>query len=172
MLIVEDGTGVEDANSYIDTSFAENYLLGERLTQFSVLSNEEKEAAIISGTQLVDNLYTWEGRRKSLEQGLNWPRSGVEIDGFTIEGIPAAIKKAVCEAVFLFISGESFYSTENDRVVTSEKVDTLQITYGNTKESGKTVHSRFEVLDMLCRDLIKTTTMGGSSVGSAAVLRV
>jgi hypothetical protein len=171
--VVEDGNGYEDANAYVDLSFVEKYLMGDRLIEFQALAQEQREAAIITATQLIDVSYGWLGRKSTYDQGLNWPRVGVMVDGFEVVGIPSQIKKAVCEAVYFVVTNEELYSTENDKFITSEKVDTLQVTYGRLAESGKAVSTRFEILDKLLRGLyrpeIKT---GGSSVGSARVERV
>jgi len=175
MFEVEDGTGLEDANAYVDIPFVEKYLIGERLAQFKDLSDEEKQAAIIAGTQLVDISYDWIGSRKSLEQGLNWPRADVILQGFTIEGIPAAVKKATCEAVYLSMTEESLFSNENDKEVARERIEgAIDTSYVNPKDKVKETVTRFEILDKLLKGLYgkeEPQTMGGSSVGSASVER-
>jgi hypothetical protein len=170
---VEDGTGLASANTYVDIPFVEGYLMGDRLTKFQALTPEQQEAAIITATQLVDISYNWQGRKAAYEQGLNWPRLDVSVDGYEVTGVPAAVKKAVCEAVYFVVTNEELYSTENDKFITSEKVDTLQVTYGRLTESGKAVSTRFEILDKLLRELYRPEIKaGGSSVGSARVERV
>jgi len=174
MLIVEDGTGVEDANAYIDISYAETHLMGERLTRFD--EYPDKDAAIIAATQLVDISFEWRGKRKSLEQGLNWPRAGVELDGFTVEGIPAAVKRAVCEAVWLVMTEESLFSTENNREVVRERIEgAVDISYANPKDIINPAASRFEILNKILKGLYgeaEETSAGGSSIGSMQVARV
>jgi len=176
MLIVEDGTGIEDANAYADIPYVENKLMGDRLTQFTALSEDEKEAAIIAGSQLVDISYEWMGNRKTLGQGLAWPRTGVELDGFTVEGVPAAVKKATCEAVWLSMTEESLFSTENNKEVARERVEgAVDISYVNPKDKVNVSVTRFEILDKLLRGLYgkdEPAGVGGSSVGSAQVERV
>jgi len=176
MLIAEDGTGVEDANAYIDIPYVETHLLGERLTRFTGLSDDEKEAAIIAATQLVDISFEWLGKRKTFEQGLNWPRACVELDGFTVEGVPAAVKKAACEAVWLVMTEESLFSTENNKEVARERVEgAVDISYVNPKDIINPAASRFEILNKLLKGLYgaeEEKSVGGSSVGSIEVARV
>jgi hypothetical protein len=158
----------------VDVSFIEAHLIGDRLTQFEELSQDAKEAAIITATQLVDISYEWKGTRKSLEQGLSWPRNGVKHDGFEITGIPAAVKKAVCEAVWLSMTEESLFSTENNKEVVRERVEgAVDVSYANPKDRINGSATRFEVLDKLLRGLYgKVESVGGgSSVGSARVER-
>ena len=172
MLVVEDGTGIETANSYADILFAQSYLLGERLALFNDLSDDQKEAALIHGSFFVDNAYIFRGNRASAEQGLNFPRTDLIVENFEITGIPAAIKRAAVEAAFLYASGESFFSTEADKTVASEKVDVIAVSYFDPKDRIKTNQTRFEVLNMLLRKYIREEEKkGGSSIGSANVIR-
>jgi hypothetical protein len=171
--IVEDGTGIEDANAYVDEDFVKNYFMGERLTQFIEL--EDKESVIVSATQLVDISYDWIGGRKSLEQGLNWPRTEAELYGFIAEGIPSAVKKATCEAVWLSMTEESLFSNENNREVARERVEgAVDVSYVNPKDMVKETVTRFEILDKMLRGLYRVDEVQscGSSIGSAKVVRV
>jgi hypothetical protein len=173
--IVEDGTGIEDSNAYVNSEYVENYLLSERLDQFKALSDEDKEAAIIAGTQLVDISYEYIGNRASLEQGLNWPRVDAEYQGFVIEGVPSAVKKATCEAVWLAMTMEDgLYSNEADKEVASERIEgAVAISYVNPKDRAKETATRFEILDRVLCGLYNTgEQQGGPSVGSAPVIRV
>jgi hypothetical protein len=172
MLVVEDGTGLPDSNAYIDVSFVDTYLMGDRLAQFSALSGEEQEAAIIEASRAVDTLFEWKGSRMSLEQGLAWPRLNVEFDGFPVTGIPKAVKQAAAEIVFLLVSGDELFTTGADKVVTSERVDTLAVTYATARESGAAAATRFSVLNGLLRGLYRADSSGSSRVGSVRVERV
>jgi hypothetical protein len=168
-LIIEDGTGIVDATAYVSVPFVENYFTGGRLDRFNELS--DKDSVIVTATQLVDISYEWLGTRKTLDQGLSWPRTGAVFDGFTVEGVPAAVKKAVCEAVWLSMTEESFFSTENDKEVARERVDVIDVSYVNPKDRKETA-TRFEILDKLLRNLYHTKEKSsGSSVGSARVER-
>jgi len=171
--IVEDGTGIKDANAYVDPGFVENYFHSDRLAQFTALSADEKIAAIITGSQLVDISYEWKGTRSTIEQGLSWPRDDVDFDGHEVIGIPAAVKKATCEAVWIAMTEESLYSTEGDKEVASERIEgAVAITYVNPKDRVKENITRFEVLDRILRGLYETgDQQDGPSVGSSPVIR-
>jgi hypothetical protein len=170
--VLETGQGVIGANAYADVPFVEDYLIGGRLTQFTALNAEEKEAAIIEASRAVDTLFSWKGTRLTLEQGLAWPRWGVQYDGFEITGVPRAVKQAAAEIIFLLLSGNELFTTSADKVVTSEKVDTLAITYATAKESGAAAATKFSVLNGILRGLYLMNGSGGSSVGAARVERV
>jgi hypothetical protein len=116
MLIVEDGTGLADANAYIDIDFVDNYLIGDQLTAWEALTEPEQESAIIKATRFID-LMDWKGTRKTLEQALEWPRLGVEYQGFEIEGLPNPVKKATAEAVYVVLNTPELYNQSSDKEV-------------------------------------------------------
>jgi hypothetical protein len=169
-LLVEDGAGIPDANAYISIPYASQYFRNKRLEAWEALTVDEQEGAIISGTQLVDISFKWKGARKTLEQGLNWPRAGIALDGFPIEGVPVMVKKASAEAAYLSMTNDSLYSDENDKKVISEKVDIIAVTYASAKESGAA--TKFEVLDKILRGLYIVEPASSSSVGASRVERV
>ena len=172
MFIFEDGTGVADANAYVDALYVEGYLMGDRLARFNELSEDDKNAAIVLGSQLVDISYKWEGCRQSLEQGLNWPRTGVEMHGFAVEGVPSAVKKATAEAVWLAMTEDTLFSTDSRDVVRERIEGAVDISYANPKDSLNDSVTRFEILDKILRGLFKKDDADtGSSIGSAHVVR-
>jgi hypothetical protein len=172
-LITEDGSGLPDANAYVDGTYVESYLLGDQREAFTVLSGPEKEVAIIRATRFIDYAFTWLGTRKTLEQGLLWPRTGVKLDGFPLEGVPAQVKKAAAEAVWLAIEGEEFFATDSDAEVSSEQVDVIKVSYREPGTGGQKAASRFDVLNKLLRGMYKADTASGSGgVTNARVRRV
>jgi hypothetical protein len=171
-LVVEDGTGVPDANTYVDSDIVENYFLGDRLARFNGL--DDKDQVLVSATQLVDISYDWKGTRCGIDQGLAWPRDDVEFEGHVITGIPAAVKKAVCEAVWLAMTEKSLFSTKNHQVIIRERVEgAVDVSYAGPGDKGNNAITRFELLDKLLRGLFNTDApLGGSSIGSVPVERV
>jgi hypothetical protein len=169
-LIVEDGSGLPDANAYVDIPYVSSYLLGEQLEAWEALSEPEQESAIIKATRAVDTLYDWLGTRKTLEQGLSWPRSNVVYEGFEIEGVPSAVQKATAEAVGLVLDGAEFFSEEADMEIASEKVDVIAVSYRTRQTGEKKEATKFEALNRLVRGLYRTE--GGGGFGAARVERV
>jgi hypothetical protein len=169
-IVAEDGFGLQTSNAYVDIPYVSAYLLGEQLAAWGALSETEQEAAIIRATRAVDALYDWKGTRKTLEQSFNWPRVGIEFEGFEIIGVPAAVKKATAEAVGLFLDGAEFFSGEADVAVTSERVDVISVSYAAPQAGANREATKFEVLNRLVKGLIKTGN-GSGGFGSAPVLR-
>lgn len=80
-LIVEDGSSLEDADSYISVSDADAYHSKRGATLWSALTVDEKEQALRRATEYMVGEYRdrWLGRRAKAVQGLDWPRVGVII---------------------------------------------------------------------------------------------
>jgi hypothetical protein len=171
MLIVEDGSGLAGSNTYADIPYVSGYLLGEQLEAWEALEEPEQEAAIIRATRAVDVLYDWLGTRKTPDQNLNWPRSGVTFEGFEITGVPAAVRKAVAEAVRLVLEGAEFFSDEAGMEKVSEKVDVITVSYRTRQAGEKKEATKFEVLNRLARGLYREDT-GSGGFGTARVERV
>ncbi|MDR3124048.1 MAG: hypothetical protein LBU16_09775 [Treponema sp.] len=170
MLIVETGSGIVGADAYVDIPYVSAYLVGEQQKAWEMLDEPEQEAAIIRATRAVDVLYDWLGSRKTLDQGLSWPRFRVMFEGFKIEGVPAAVQKAAAEAVGLVLEGEEFFSNEADMEVASERVDVIAVTYRVRQAGEKKEATKFEALNRLVRGLCRTESRSG--VGAARVERV
>ncbi|MDR1505642.1 MAG: hypothetical protein LBI67_00920 [Treponema sp.] len=172
-LIIEDGSGIPGANAYIGTSFVDEYFLGERLTTWRALEQEGQESFIISAAGYVDIAFDWQGIRKTPEQGLSWPRTGILFDGFPVDGVPVQVKKAAAETVWLLIEGEELFSTDSDTEIASEQVDVIKISYREPGENGQKAASRFDVLNKLLRGFYKTDAPARSGgFSSSRVLRV
>jgi len=102
VMVVEDGTNVAGANSYVDLTFANNYLQYNIHTAsvWSALTDDVKKACLIRGTQVVDNYFNYEGLKTYDDSALRWPRYGADdLDGIVIPDnvIPIQLKQAVCE---------------------------------------------------------------------------
>jgi hypothetical protein len=160
-LIVEDGSGLPGANAYIDIVYVSAYLLGEQLEAWAALSEPQRESAIIRASRFIDT-FDFVGTRKTLEQGLSFPRTGVSFDGFPVEGVPVRVKMATAEAVWLAIDGEEFFATDSDAEVSSEQVDVIKVTYRDPGTNEGKAASRFDVLNKLLRNLYKADTVSGS----------
>jgi hypothetical protein len=74
-VIVEDGTVVPTANSYIDVAYAEAFHLGSLYNdQWETADAEQKAASIISATRAIDANVNFNGYLIDPAQPLKWPR--------------------------------------------------------------------------------------------------
>ncbi|WP_192560281.1 DnaT-like ssDNA-binding protein [Pseudomonas allokribbensis] len=76
-LIIEDGTGRPDAESYASAEDLAMYAV-----KFGVVIPAEVPAqeALLRRAALAMDGMTWKGRKTNSEQALSWPRRGVELD--------------------------------------------------------------------------------------------
>ena len=128
MLIVEDGLGLPNADSYIDVDFADSYFLKRGITQWASLTN--KESLIIRAMDYIENNYSYKGTKLVSTQALQFPRL---IDGETV--YPIALKNAVCELALK--SNEEDLLADTDKTTIREKVGTLEIEYDPNQDNIK-----------------------------------
>lgn len=79
-LIVEDGTGLPDANTYVDLTYAAQYLENTgRKDAWGLFSTAQKSAGLIQGTDYLDQVFRkrYKGIKFSSTQRLEWPRNDV-----------------------------------------------------------------------------------------------
>ena len=80
-LIVEDGTGKSDAESFASVANADAQMTALGITIWTSLVTEEKEQALRRATQYMEQAYRlrWYGYRTTNGQALSWPRAEVPI---------------------------------------------------------------------------------------------
>lgn len=142
-IIVEDGTGIYQANSPVSIEDADAFWAQQG--NFDWDASEDKGAALVRGTQYVAQRYAdrWKGKRTyGRQQTLDWPRTGVvDRDGNEVadDEMPIEYKNAVYVASLMASLGETDMTTEESRVIRSEKIGAMAITYesaGSWTEAG------------------------------------
>ena len=77
MIIVEDGSGKADANSYASAADGDAYHAKHLYSSpWTSADPERKEIALQMATNVLDSVVDWNGSRSSSEQALDWPRTG------------------------------------------------------------------------------------------------
>lgn len=175
-LIVEDGSGISDSNSYCDLDFALEYCVNHGYTSWVDMTEDEQKVYLIKGTSFVDNFYEWKGYKRTSVQSLEFPRNGLIDNNKTeILGIPNNLKKAVIEAAFINLSSEVdnlFVSRDENGAIKRQKVDELEVEYFGESEATETeaeYKTTYQVLNKLLKGLYKEKEM--SSVCTKAIWR-
>lgn len=175
-LIVEDGSGISDSNSYCDLDFALEYCVNHGYTSWIDMTEDEQKVYLIKGTSFVDNFYEWKGYKRTSVQSLEFPRNGLIDNNKTeILGIPNNLKKAVIEAAFINLSSEVdnlFVSRDENGAIKRQKVDELEVEYFGESEATETeaeYKTTYQVLNKLLKGLYKEKEM--SSVCTKAIWR-
>lgn len=76
-LIIEDGTGKPDAESYASAEDLAMYAVKFGVT---IPADMPAQEALLRRAALAMDGMTWKGRKSNSEQALSWPRRGVELD--------------------------------------------------------------------------------------------
>lgn len=132
-MVVEDGTGLSDADSFVSVTYAETYFSTRNVTEWASLLN--KEALLIQATDYMEAVYSeaWKGTTLLDTQALSFPRI---IDYDTV--YPDRLLKAVCELA-LKANGGSLLTDVDQRTI-EEKIDVITVKYAEYSDQ-KTQYS-------------------------------
>lgn len=132
--VVEDGTGVTDATTYVSLIEANDYLsVKGNFDEWDALDDAVKEARLMWATRLLDQRATYNGHKYG-EGPLRWPRTGVkDCDNIAIsyDSIPGALKDATIEVAYHLAVNDIDPSApfSNAGEISRIKADVLEIEY-------------------------------------------
>jgi ATP phosphoribosyltransferase len=123
-IIVEDGTGVTGANSYVSTTTLTTFA-----TARSVTLTAGAETLLIQAMDYIES-QRYKGLKVGYTQVLQWPRYDVYIDGYyaTPTDIPQQLKDALCHAAIAVDQGTDLLQ-DASRTTSMEKVGDLEVHY-------------------------------------------
>lgn len=164
-LVVENGTGLSNANSYASVATANAYATLRGLTDWTG-TDAVKEAALIRATDYLEATYRndWQGSRVSATQALSWPRVNVMVDGFVVgdDVVPTAVVNACIELAIRALT-ENLLDDQTQRVK-REKVDVIEIEYADGSDPAK----RYPMVSRTLAPYL----FSGSNEGGAFTVRV
>lgn len=171
-MIVEDGTGLTDSNSYVSVVFADDYFSARGVSEWADLENEAKENALVRATDYIDNIFQWYGQKKTSEQALHFPRKNLfDYEGNEIAGIPNCLRQAVCDAAVLSSKGTELFQTSNaNGDVVSETIGELSFTYSKKSNEAVAGATLYDSINTKLRGLFKDTSK--SCIVTGKVVRV
>ncbi len=164
-LIVEDGTGVATADTFISSADAGTYHTAMNNTAWAG-SDTVKDAALRKATAYMEQVYrlSWKGLRYTSTQALSWPRTDVFIDDkqeyVDTDEIPTEVKNACAELALKALSGELYPDLKQN--ATEKTVGPLTTRYDPYSPQSK----RYVSIDAMLAPLLKGTA------GVAKVVRV
>lgn len=144
-LIVEDGTGKPDADTYADLEFADAYHAGVGNDAWFEVDLARKEVALRVAANYMVGRYRskWKGYRTKIDQRLDWPRYEVELEDTAQPGlsgdvyqftgllrsdvVPEQVKMAQCEFALSSLSAPLL--SDQTRGKSGIKIGPLAITY-------------------------------------------
>lgn len=172
-LIVEDGTGKVNSESYASVADADAYLGARGYTDWTDLTEGQKEIALRKATDYMVQVYRlrWKGDRKTATQRLDWPRVDAAIPdrpvgygSFSAVWPDTVVPPPVIEGTTMLalrVSQGTELSPDIEPPVTSERVASIAVTYAQ----GSSQIVRFREVDNVIGPLLKRG--GLSSIGVA-----
>lgn len=148
-LVVEDGTIVANANSYVDLSFLTAFATARGLS-LPVGSTAQEQFAI----QAMDYLESirYQGSKVDATQSLQWPRKDVSIDDtdFAEDAIPTELKYAQCQLVVSLQAGILLWpkpvTSTTEGIVIEKTVGPLTKKFASNKSKGEVANSRSRIV--------------------------
>lgn len=143
-LIVEDGTGLSNAESYASVSDADAYHLSMGNTAWTG-AEELKEKALRRATQYLDAWYRFRGERLLLTQSLEFPRVGATdlLPDWPMKNLVAAC----CELAVRALTG-ALLEDSSAESIRRERVGPIETEYFRNDGAQK----RYAIVDKLLKD--------------------
>lgn len=153
-LIVEDSTGLPDAESYLSVIDADTYWVKRNYQIWATFSQSQKEAALRQATSYIDGTYSFKGIILNISQALSWPRQDVfDYEGRPLTGIPQKLKDACAELALKTISAPLLEDVTRDATVKRQKVGTLEVEYFE----GAFLSKSYPYIDLLLKGIGENT---------------
>lgn len=129
-LIVEDGTNVLNANSYIDDSYIESFLNSRGLLSETLDTTDKRESKALRAMDSL-NVLNYCGSRVFDDQSLPFPRKNITLsDNRKLDSdvIPKELKQAQCWLIYYIDAGNDPASIKQQNIK-REKVDVIEVEY-------------------------------------------
>ncbi|AVJ51766.1 adaptor [Pantoea phage vB_PagS_Vid5] len=126
-LIVEDGTGKPDSNTYASLDYVRNY--AESLGVVLPSEDEQVKVSMMQAMQFIEAMESrMRGQRVLATQALSWPRTGVYIRNHlnAYNVIPTELKKAQAQLVLDIKEGGPLYVVKQAYALKRRKLEGLE----------------------------------------------
>lgn len=132
-LVIEDGTVVSGANSYVTLNEYRAWANARGITASD--SDTVLERYVLRAMDYLEQLI-FIGNKANENQPLQWPRTEALIDGYYADAteIPSQVKKALYEAIKVEADGKSELLNQDRRTI-REKIGDIEITYADNSEN-------------------------------------
>lgn len=167
-LIVEDGTGLFNADSYISVADADlrHTNFGNTAWTVGTVTLAQKESALRKATAYMEQAYRmkWQGLPRKprsgfassdfLPQALSWPRWDVWVDQYPVDpdSVPAEVKNACADLALRALTGD--LNADLTQKVVREGVGSLATAY----DPNSPQHVRYRAIDMMLAPFLVTTS--------------
>ena len=163
-LILEDGTGISNSNSYTTVAIADAYFADRNNQDWLGLDNaDQKTPYLILATDYLEQMYrlSWLGFRRLTTQALSWPRAWAarpDLSGgygpfpyyYGFNTIPQEVIAAQMLLAVKLITGELAPDISREDMATAVAVGPIKIDYDKNKPS----FTIFRNVDLLLAPLL------------------
>lgn len=159
-LIVEDGTGKSDAETYVSVADADTYHTAYgNPSAWSGAATGDKESALRKAAQYLDAKYrlSWKGTRSVQTQALAWPRMDVtDFDGYDLDAnaLPQKLKDAASVMALRSIGEDIYPDVSSPGDISEETVRVGPITESIKYTGGRSQLKSYTLVEELLSDLI------------------
>lgn len=158
-LVVEDGTGKVDSESYISVADATTYHAARNNPDWLLIT--DKEAALRKATDYMIQVYRslWQGYRSITAQALDWPRQLVYNNEYPEEIqiasniVPVEVKNACAELALKTYTDEVLFSDEEQKVI-QEIIGPITVKYS---DNSTTSTKQYSSINAMLKPFLKTS---------------
>lgn len=133
--VVEDGTGLPNANSYVSLEEADDILITNiHNASWNALTDTQKEHLLAWATSLLDAKADWNGQKSYPSSALRWPRKYVvDRDNVPIPAniIPLQLKQATAQYARFLVDADRTSEQETDGL-TKIVVDVIELEFDSS----------------------------------------
>jgi len=160
-LIVEDGTGLVNSESYISVADATTYHANRANSDWLLIT--DKEAALRKATEYMLQVYrfNWTGYRAVTTQALDWPRSMVYLNDYAEEIsvsstiVPNEVKNACAELALKTYTDPLLLQDTTDNVV-KEVIGPITVQYS---DSSADKYKSYSAVNSMLRPYFRSTAL-------------
>lgn len=165
-LVVEDGTGKTDSESFASVANADAYFTGRTGSSTWTASTSTtalKEQALRDATDYIEETYNtrFRGRKSEENQALSFPRAYlVDFDGYAIDSdeIPTKLKRATMELAVRALGQDLQPDLDNPGEISEEESTVGSLSKRVKYMGGKGNLKSYRVVRMLLREFVYGTT--------------
>lgn len=151
MIIVEDGSGVANANSYVSLEHQKQYALSRGLTLPD--TDEAIESLMHQAVDYLQYNYQYKGEKTYPDAELEFPRTGIK--GYASDQIPTRVKNAQMQLATLAYTNDLAPVTSSG--VVREKVDVIEVQYS---DGGDVTSFQSDMIDNMLSPFTQSTSVG------------
>lgn len=163
VLIVEDGTGLVNADAYTSVSAYRLYW-ADRGIDVTAETDAKIEAGLRTGADYIDTIARYKAARLTAGQAREFPRLGLaDWSGYPVEGVPKRVQWANIELARIAQTESLYTNLDRGGRVSAQSVGPISVSYQADAPVGKTFRAAMQLLEPYIR------TAGAETLATSVV---